>query len=202
MILVDARGHGSSGKPHDAASYTLARRVTDVTAVLNALGVEKSHFWGYSMGGYIGFGMAKYAPDRVNRLVIGGQHPFARDLASFRHLAKEWCLQGGEALVAGYKRIFGPISNDYAARLRTADLEAYLAAAQDRATMADILETMAMACCVYAGDADPLFAQVRSASERIPNACFFRVPGLSHAQTFAECNTVLPWVVKFLDTAR
>jgi pimeloyl-ACP methyl ester carboxylesterase len=201
MILIDARGHGSSGKPHDATSYTLARRVTDVTAVLNALGLKKGHFWGYSMGGYIGFGMAKYAPDRVDGLVIGGQHPFARDLASFRRFAKEWRLEGGEAFVAGFKRIFGPISNDYAARLRTADVEAYFAAAEDRATMADILETMTMPCCVYAGDADPLFAQARSASERMPNACFFPVPGLSHAQTFSESSTVLPRIVKFLDTA-
>ena len=79
MILVDARGHGGSDKPHDEASYTLDQRVADVTAVLDAERIEKAHFWGYSMGGWVGFGMAKYAPHRVNALIIGGQHPFARD---------------------------------------------------------------------------------------------------------------------------
>jgi pimeloyl-ACP methyl ester carboxylesterase len=84
LILVDARGHGDSDKPHDEASYALDRRVADVTTVLDALSIEKAHFWGYSMGGYIGFGMARYAPRRVNALVIGGQHPFARDQAGLR----------------------------------------------------------------------------------------------------------------------
>jgi pimeloyl-ACP methyl ester carboxylesterase len=66
LILVDARGHGGSDKPHDEASYTLDRQAADVTTVLDAVGVEKAHFWGYSMGGYIGFGMAKHAPERLN----------------------------------------------------------------------------------------------------------------------------------------
>ena len=79
LILVDARGHGQSDKPHDAESYALDSRVADVVAVIDAVGVERAYFWGYSMGGYIGFGMAKHAPQRINALVIGGQHPFARN---------------------------------------------------------------------------------------------------------------------------
>jgi pimeloyl-ACP methyl ester carboxylesterase len=46
LILVDARGHGDSDKPHDEASYTLDRRVADVTAVLDAATIEKARFWG------------------------------------------------------------------------------------------------------------------------------------------------------------
>ena len=33
---------------------------------------------GYSLGGWIGFGMAKYAAERVGALLIGGAHPYAR----------------------------------------------------------------------------------------------------------------------------
>jgi pimeloyl-ACP methyl ester carboxylesterase len=46
-----------------------------VTIELDAVEVERAHFWGYSMGGLIGFGVAKYAPHRINALVIGGAHP-------------------------------------------------------------------------------------------------------------------------------
>ena len=120
VILVDARGHGDSDKPHDEASYTLDRRTADVTTVLDALGLEKAHFWGYSMGGRIGFGMARYAPDRVDKLVIASNTPFASDMA-------------------------GALS-----------------------------------------------------SERIPNARFFSLPGLSHLQAFAESSRVLPQVMEFL----
>ena len=125
LILVDARGHGDSDKPHDEASYTLNRRVADVTAVLDAVAIEKAHFWGYSMGGWIGFGMAKFAPRRVNALVIGGQHPFARDQSGFREWVRAGITGGGDALVAAFEKMAGPISDSYAARLRTADLEAY-----------------------------------------------------------------------------
>src|SRR5215467_13654037 len=77
LILVDARGHGASDKPHDPDAYRLPLKVGDVVAVLDALHVPSAHFWGYSMGGWIGWGMAKYAPERVQGLVIGGAHPYA-----------------------------------------------------------------------------------------------------------------------------
>ena len=61
LILVDARGHGASDKPHDAVSYALPfalpLRVSDIVAVLDDLGIQKAHYWGYSMGGWIGFGL-------------------------------------------------------------------------------------------------------------------------------------------------
>jgi pimeloyl-ACP methyl ester carboxylesterase len=191
LILIDARGHGGSDKPHDEASYALDRRVADVTAVLDAVGVEKAHFWGYSMGGWIGFGMARHAPHRVDALVIGGQHPFARDQAGLRQWVRTGMTEGGDAFVGGFEKTFGPMSQGYATRLRTADLGAYLAAAQDRDGMEDVLGGMMMPCCVYAGEADPLFAQVKSARERIPNVRFFSLPGFSHLQAFVESSRVL-----------
>ena len=44
LILIDARGHGASDKPHDRAAYALDRRVADVTAVLDALEIAKALF--------------------------------------------------------------------------------------------------------------------------------------------------------------
>jgi pimeloyl-ACP methyl ester carboxylesterase len=202
VIMIDARGHGGSDKPHDEASYRLDRRAADVTAVLDAVGLEKAHFWGYSMGGYIGFGMAKHAPHRVNALVIGGQHPFARNQSAFRQMIREGIAGGGDAFVAGFEKIFGRIPDAYAERLRTADLEAYLAAAHDRVGVDDILATMTMPCCLYAGEADPIFTLARSASERIPDAAFFSLPALSHSQTFVASGSVLPQVMAFLDAGR
>jgi pimeloyl-ACP methyl ester carboxylesterase len=158
MILIDARGHGGSDKPHDEFSYTLDRRVADVTTVLDTEGIEKAHFWGYSMGGWIGFGMAKYAPQRVLALIIGGQHPFARDQSGFRQWIREGMTGGRDVLVASLQNMIGPISDDYAAALRAADLEAWLAAVADRLGIEDVLETITMPTCLYAGEADPMFA--------------------------------------------
>jgi pimeloyl-ACP methyl ester carboxylesterase len=75
MVLLDARGHGASDKPHDRAAYGLLSHVADVLTILEALQLPKAHFFGYSMGGLIGFGLAKYAPEPVESLVISGAHP-------------------------------------------------------------------------------------------------------------------------------
>lgn len=37
LILIDARGHGASFKPHDSAAYAMVLRVSDVIAVLDHL---------------------------------------------------------------------------------------------------------------------------------------------------------------------
>ena len=198
LILIDARGHGASDKPHDQAAYTLERRVADVTAVLDTLKIEKAHFWGYSMGGWIGFGMAKHAPNRLDKLVIGGQHPFARDQSGFRQWLRHGIAEGPDALVTAFESMAGPIPEAYADCLRTADLQAWLAAVEDRVSNEDVLGTMTMPCCLYAGDADPIFAQAKQASERIPNAVFFALPGLSHLEGFRESRRVLPPIMEFL----
>jgi len=56
LILVDARGHGLSDKPHDPAAYDLSLRASDVVSVLDDLGLPKADYFGYSMGGWIAFG--------------------------------------------------------------------------------------------------------------------------------------------------
>src|SRR4051794_342219 len=54
LIMMDARGHGASDKPHDPADYAMPRRVADVIAVLDLLGIEHVHYLGYSMGAWVG----------------------------------------------------------------------------------------------------------------------------------------------------
>ena len=198
VILIDSRGHGDSDKPHDEASYTLDLRVRDVTSVLDALGIEEAHFWGYSMGGYIGFGMSAYAPDRLTTLIAGAAHPYARDQSTHRQLLREGIQHGGDAFVAAFERVMGPVPENYAAKLRAADFHAWLAGAADRIGIERVLKTMSTRCCIYCGDMDPLFAQARLASEQVPNASFLALPGLSHVQAFAQSGAILPHVLAFL----
>ena len=71
VILFDARGHGRSDKPHEVENYDYRLRVGDVISVMDALGLVKTHYWGYSMGAHTGLGMAKLFPERLLSLVIG-----------------------------------------------------------------------------------------------------------------------------------
>jgi pimeloyl-ACP methyl ester carboxylesterase len=50
LILVDARGHGASDKPHEAEAYKPECNVADIVSVLDELEISRAHFFGYSMG--------------------------------------------------------------------------------------------------------------------------------------------------------
>src|SRR5437773_1476057 len=140
LILVDGRGHGQSDKPHDPSAYSLDRWVADVTTVLDALDLAKAHFWGYSMGGWIGFGMAKYAPERVDRLVIGGSHPHARDQGSARHFFAAHLGDSADDFVMALDERFGSQSSAARkARMRSLDCHALLALSRDRPELSDML---------------------------------------------------------------
>lgn len=54
LILIDARAHGESEKSHDAKDYEYEILAADVLAIMDRLGVEKAHFFGYSWGTDIG----------------------------------------------------------------------------------------------------------------------------------------------------
>lgn len=179
-------------------THALSKRVADVVAVLDGLKIAKALFWGYSMGGWIGFGTAKYAQERFRALVIGGQHPYARSMEPLRQVVRRGIAKGGEAFVAAMEQTFGSESAVRKQRLLSADLEAYLALAQDRPGLEDMLPATPMPCCLYAGDMDPVYAEVEKCSRRMRGVTFFSLPGLGHCEAYARSELVLPRVTKFL----
>jgi pimeloyl-ACP methyl ester carboxylesterase len=64
VIALDNRGHGQSGKPHDAASYG-PQMARDVINLMDHLGIEKAHVAGYSLGGFITTHLIAHYPDRL-----------------------------------------------------------------------------------------------------------------------------------------
>lgn len=200
LILLDARGHGASDKPHDPDAYALHQRVGDIVAVLDTLNIRNASFWGYSMGGWIGFGIAKHAPERFQTLIIGGSHPYARSIEFLRQIIRREIAEGLEAFITGLEETFGSSWAGYKARLRAADLEAFLALAQDRPNLEDVLPTMTRPCLLYVGEADAIYATTKQCVAHIPNASFVSFPGLNHHEALIRSDLVLPEVLKFLDT--
>ncbi|WP_394350419.1 alpha/beta fold hydrolase [Nocardiopsis quinghaiensis] len=75
VIGPDLRGHGTSDKPADSASYLPEHFVADLLAMLDELGVDKVDVVGYSMGSRLAWELALTAPERVGRVVLGGFGP-------------------------------------------------------------------------------------------------------------------------------
>ena len=68
VVNVDTRGHGASDAPE--GPYTLEQLSDDLQAVLDALGVERCHYMGLSMGGMIGMTHALRHPGRLQSLAL------------------------------------------------------------------------------------------------------------------------------------
>jgi pimeloyl-ACP methyl ester carboxylesterase len=178
------------------------RLVGDVEGVLDALGLPAAHFWGYSRGGWVAFGMAKYAPERVGAMLIGGQHPYERTLPASARLDGSDPQAFLEAFLGMIGVDLTTLPPERRAEVLANDFRALAAAWQDRPSLEDILPTMKMPCFLYAGEADGNFSRVQACAKQMPNVTFVSFPGLDHGEAFYRGSVILPEASRFLQTHR
>src|SRR5438552_11960944 len=71
VVTLDARGHGLSSKPTDAAAYADDAMKRDVVALFDHLGLDDVLLVGYSMGAHLSLRLVPDEP-RVKALVLLG----------------------------------------------------------------------------------------------------------------------------------
>ena len=201
LILIDARGHGASDKPHEPGAYRRATLVADVLAVLGDLGIDKAHYYGFSMGGSIAFGMARHAVNRVYSLILGDcawtweadPNLAARNLPRFK-------LDGTtDEYLQAYKALLGRWwSPGYEAIGRSNDRVALKAAMfRERFGFGEEVRHLTMPCLFTVGESG-MAPEVRQYIEGMPNATLVQFPGFSHADVFARVDLVAPHIREFL----
>jgi 3-oxoadipate enol-lactonase len=88
VLRYDTRGHGGSGSGAAAGGgYTLAQLGGDVVRLLDALGIERAHFCGISMGGLTGLWLGVHAGDRLQSLVVANSAACIGTAAGWRDRA-------------------------------------------------------------------------------------------------------------------
>jgi 3-oxoadipate enol-lactonase len=80
-LRYDSRGHGRSASP--AGPYTIALLAADAVGLMDALGLEKVHFCGLSMGGMVGQALGASHGDRLLSLTLSST-------ASYMPLREIW----------------------------------------------------------------------------------------------------------------
>ncbi|MGD9933727.1 MAG: alpha/beta fold hydrolase [Dehalococcoidia bacterium] len=157
VITVDSFGHGDSDKPADPALYGRVPRAGDITAVLDAEGIEKAHFIGYSMGGWISTAMLLHQPGRLRSLVIGGWDPV-------RGVASQPATAGGfdgaiEAVRAAAPHLTAWMTDDVVPALR-----ACFDACAETDGVEEALRNPPVPTLLWAGRDDDCFRGVRAAA--------------------------------------
>lgn len=211
VIAFDARGHGKSDKPHASESYDYKLMVGDVIAILDALNIEKTHYWGYSMGGYIGLGIGKNYPQRLISLIIGGATPYGSSRSTspspLLDIFKRGVQEGVDAVVEGMRAFAGSITPQYEERLRSLDYQAmvaYMEHAQfHRPSLEQETSQMEIPCLFYAGELDEgPYKYGKEVVPTLPNARFHAVPGLDHVSACDDAELIMPQVLSFLADLR
>ncbi len=108
VIAPDLKGFGASHAPAELARYTMFDYVEELTALLDALGIERIVLGGLSMGGYVAFAFLRSYANRVAGLVLADTRAAADTAEVFERrtdqqdqVAREGTTAVIEGLLAG-----------------------------------------------------------------------------------------------------
>jgi pimeloyl-ACP methyl ester carboxylesterase len=93
VIVPDQRGYGASDKPAEVDAYAIPFLAIDVTAILDALSIERAHVVGHDWGAAVAWATASFAPERVDHLVaLSVGHPSSFSSAGMAQREKSWYM--------------------------------------------------------------------------------------------------------------
>jgi 3-oxoadipate enol-lactonase len=215
VVTFDNRGVGDSDVPE--GPYAVAQMAADTVAVLDAAGIEATHVFGVSLGGYIAEELALTYPERIRRLVLmstapGGtrSHPMpAAGLDAFGRFPTMEREAGLRLMVENSLGAHGVrerpelVEEIYRYRLARGPTiagwqnQAYAGATFDAY---DRLSQIAAPTLVLQGGADNV-VDPRNAellAELIPDALLEVIPDRGHLMVWEEGATLAPIVKEFL----
>ncbi|MBT8395547.1 MAG: 2-succinyl-6-hydroxy-2,4-cyclohexadiene-1-carboxylate synthase [Gemmatimonadetes bacterium] len=203
VIAVDLVGHGQSDVSPDPDRYQVDELLQDLGQILDAVGVEKARWLGYSMGGRLSLAGAVRTPDRMSGLILESASPGLAEEGERRARRRadealaEGILRGGmEAFVDHWMGLplfatQGKLPPAIRVRTRERKLqntpEALAACLRGMGTGVqpsfwDALPEVTVPVLLMAGEKDRKFTQVAERmAEGIPDAELRLIPKAGHA---------------------
>lgn len=201
ILFADHRGQGQSDKPHDPASYALTTRVADAVAVMDRLGIERTHVLGFSWGARLGFAMGEHVPDRVLSLALCGNQPYAWEqewpFVPMLTQALDAAQPGGMSAFLGTLETVSGNSLDDITRRRVLANDPIALGAAWRSALAEVsisadLSAWRIPCLIYMAVGEDMFSNAQRAAHEIPTAQFLALDGHTHISAPYEVEQVLP----------
>ncbi|HET9016244.1 MAG TPA: alpha/beta hydrolase [Thermomicrobiaceae bacterium] len=216
LITLDNRDAGESGP--ETAPYTVTDMADDGVRLLDALGIERAHVLGHSMGGFIALQFALNHPERVDHLVLVGTSPGRRrdpGTPPTPPARDSWIEDPVERNRERYARIAGsgyfaahPDELEAVAEANRGNRLTYEGsvrqsfATQSSHDVRDRLGEIAAPTLVIHGEVDPLIGidSGRLLAERIPDARLLVMPGVGHLPHLERAEGFNGAVIDFLVT--
>jgi pimeloyl-ACP methyl ester carboxylesterase len=198
LIVVDLRGHGYSTNP--ANEFTHRQAASDVSLLLEKLGIGHFSAMGMSSGGMILLHMATSQPNRIDSMVL---------ISATSHFpAQARAIMRG----ASFDRMPRQVQEMYRACAKRGEAQIHQLIAQFKAfhendddmnfTAQDLSAITARTLIVH-GDRDRFFPVEISVSiyRSIPDAALWIVPGGDHVPIFDATVPFVSTALRFLDGA-
>jgi pimeloyl-ACP methyl ester carboxylesterase len=209
LIFADHRGQGRSDKPHEVGSYGLTTRVADAVAILDTLGIERTHYIGLSLGARLGFAIGEHAPERLLSLVLCGNQPYQWPVGPMLRAVSEAVAAGrARGMVALIETWESSIGERFPEPGRTWMLEndpialdAMLRSSLSEGPISQDLTRWKVPCLIYVGGEDEMHENAARAAAEIPGAAFISLPGHTHFTAERVASELLPHVVDLFRTA-
>jgi pimeloyl-ACP methyl ester carboxylesterase len=188
VVAHDARGHGRSEKPHDAARYGEQRMARDLGALVEEIGAEQIDLVGYSMGAVVSLLFASSCAT-VRRMVIGGVGAGVVECGGVdrRQVSNDSIIAALEAEdVAAAKDLApGGLAFRRLADALGSDRLALLAQASSVYQDGVALENIAAPTLLLAGDEDPLAVRPQVLVDELPDGHLTILSG-NHMSALAD----------------
>jgi pimeloyl-ACP methyl ester carboxylesterase len=197
VIAMDCRGHGQSGKPHDAGQYGL-EMVRDVVRLLDHLKIARAHIVGYSMGGSIATQLLVNQPDRLLTVTLLGAGWAGEDLTATNEqmlaLADSFARRDASYLIRGVTAggANGPSDAEVAALSAALfarnDADALAAVARGFLPLVDVardkLRSTQVPVLALIGELDKMnMDAVKRMKDAVPALEVIELPGATHASS-------------------
>jgi len=196
VITFDNRDAGSNES--ETAGYSISDLADDAAGLLRAIGIERAHVLGHSMGGFIALHLVLNHPDLVDHLILVGTSPAAGAALGQPLVApteEEWISDPVERSRQRAPLTHGPGYFDKRPdeleeiaqlsatnRITREGYTRHLAAISDTHDVRDRLGEINAPTLVAHGDVDPLVS-IRGGqmlADGIPGAIFKVYPGVGH----------------------